>query len=293
MPLPIKEPPHILTHRGLEPDQPRFYSESSFEAFQDQITRGYGLEFDPNFTQNGIVVWHDTTANRLTGGKERRNLLDIPTEELLTFSLNKGRLCSLNELFVLIKSDPKLTHALHLKGSFQTPHLLERLADLLTQHKEIIPQLIIFDLKPKSASFFKKRFPQANLAAAVAHPYDIERFNTTVGGTLLFVDELLQHKDLYNWAWLDEWDRKATAGKRKTLYTKEIFTLLRSNSIGIALVSPELHASSPGLLGGECHEDAKNMNSLQKRMEEIVALQPNFICTDFPQRYRSLTEQVQ
>lgn len=44
----------IITHRGLEPDRPGFFSESSFEAFADQLARGFGgIEFDPNFTSDG------------------------------------------------------------------------------------------------------------------------------------------------------------------------------------------------------------------------------------------------
>ena len=33
---------HIITHRGLEPSRSNYFSESSLEAFKDQLSRGFG-----------------------------------------------------------------------------------------------------------------------------------------------------------------------------------------------------------------------------------------------------------
>lgn len=85
----------IFTHRGLEPSKMDFYPESSFEAFQDQLRRGFGIEFDPNFVKEGIVVSHDASMARITGGMDTRGFLDITTEEAIQIqygNVNKGRI---------------------------------------------------------------------------------------------------------------------------------------------------------------------------------------------------------
>lgn len=58
----------IITHRGLEPRNPKFpFLESTKEAFFDHLSRGYGIEFDPNFTNDGVCfVFHDGTLKRAT-----------------------------------------------------------------------------------------------------------------------------------------------------------------------------------------------------------------------------------
>ena len=62
----------IITHRGLEPSNPSFWPESSYEAFEDQLKRGFGIEFDPNFCKDGIVVSHDSTLKRITNDKKKK-----------------------------------------------------------------------------------------------------------------------------------------------------------------------------------------------------------------------------
>ena len=68
----------ILTHRGLEPNRLDFYPESSYEAFENQIKRGFGIEFDPLFCKDGIIVSHDKNLARITNGLDNRNFSKIP-----------------------------------------------------------------------------------------------------------------------------------------------------------------------------------------------------------------------
>lgn len=149
-------------------------------------------------------------------------------------------------------------------------------------------KIILFDLKPESAQYIqentKKHF---ELAASVAHPYDIDRYNTAVGETLMTVENLLLNP-VFTWAWLDEWDRADKNGGIKSLYSSDIFKKLKDAGIKIAVVSPELHATSPGLLGGESHPDAQNRETLNQRLSEIIKLEPDAVCTDYPDYVQSL-----
>ena len=43
---------NIITHRGLDPSYQNYYLESSIEAFDNQLNRGFGLEFDLQITGN-------------------------------------------------------------------------------------------------------------------------------------------------------------------------------------------------------------------------------------------------
>ena len=66
------------------------------------------------------------------------------------------------------------------------------------------------------------------------------------------------------------------------LYTAENFERLRLAGYKIALVTPELHATS--------HQDAKDKESLFKRINEIIKLRPNAICTNYSEDVRKMIE---
>jgi hypothetical protein len=247
---------HILTHRGLDPAREGYFLESSREAFVDQLGRGFGLEFDLHFTKEGDMIISHTS----------------PVYE------SDPHVISLSELIALImKSSAKLS-ALHLKHTWQKPEYLDKL--LAELEKVDTERLIIFDVKIETAQYLKEKSPRLHLAPSVSHPYDIERYSGAVGGTLITLEQAIQNKNLFDWVWLDEWD--------KTLYNKENFALLRNNGFKIALVTPELHATSPGLLGGESHQDALNKETLTKRIKEIIILKPNAVCTDWPDLLKEL-----
>ena len=248
----------VITHRGLDPDRAPYFPESSSEAFIDQLERGYGLEFDVQFSENGeLIVSHDS-------------------------DLNKSHLTTLPKLLELIdkKSSKESLSALHLKHGGQTP---EKIDQILFALEKINPnKFIIFDTTIESAKYIKNKNPKIQIAGSVSHPYDILRYNKVVGGTLLTIEQLISNKNLFSWAWLDEWDRTDQNGKTKSLYNEETFDKLRKEKIKIALVTPELHATSPGLLGGESHPDARDRETLNKRLVEIIVLKPDAVCTDYP-----------
>ncbi len=281
----------VFTHRGLEPSKKNSFPESSYEAFANHLQRGFGIEFDPNFCKDGIVVSHDATLQRITEGKDTRPFSEISMDELSKVCYGKekqGKIPTFDELLQLLEKSKSSLHALHLKGKYQSRENIDILLTSLQNHQKILSKILIFDLKPESADYMKTREPRLNIAPSVAHPHDIKRYNILVAKTLITVKEAIKHKKIFDWVWLDEWDTVDTAGKEKYFYTKETFKKLKSAGYKIALVTPELHGTSPGLYGGESHKDAKDLPTLLKRTKEILALQPDAICTDYPEEVSML-----
>ncbi len=285
----------ILAPRGIEKSRPNYWPESSYESFKNQIDKGFGLEIDLNFTKNKIIIWHDKTLNRLTKGEDKRSFKDVFFEEIssLRYGKNKkGRIASFEDVLDLIRKSKSQVHALHLKSIDQSNAKIDEILKKIQNNKKLIKKLLIFNLKPKIAKYIKLKNKNIKLAPSVAHPYDILRYNKAVGGSLISVNEAINYKKqkLYEWVWLDEWDLVDKFGEKK-FYTEEIFKKLRKVKYKIALVTPELHATSPELYGGEFHPDAKNKKRLFKRIKQILSLKPDAVCTDFPEEVLKLTKQ--
>jgi hypothetical protein len=281
--------PRILTHRGLDPSRKNYFPESSLEAFTDQLNRGFGLEFDLRPSKDGgLIVIHDDNLGRLSRGKDGRKIREIGTAEILSMSFDGCRLTELPALLGLIhnKQSKDRLSAIHLKYGSQEPATL----DLILRFLETADpaRFIVFDVKIETARYLKQRNPSLRLAPSVSHPYDIERYNGATGGTLYAIGDILPLRDLFDWVWLDEWDLSDVHGRAKSLYNKATFGALRKAGFNVALVSPELHASSPGLLGGEAHPDAANRTALIAAIKNILALSPDLICTDYPDLVRGL-----
>lgn len=282
---------HIITHRGLEPKKAGYFSESSFEAFQDQLARGFGgIEFDPNPTKDGIIVMHDANLARPTAGKDTRDVINVTTNEAVRTPLPHGKIPTFDEVMDLIDKSDASMNALHLKSRFQTPETLTKLIAALHQHENALPKIIVFDVTADTARMLKKEFPHLRLAPSVAHPYDIQRYNNSVGKTLLSIDEALALKKegIIDGVWGDEWDTQGPNGTTKQFYTKENFDRLHDAGLFIALVTPELHGTSPGLYGGEFHADAKDTTTLFARIKQIKEAGADYFCTDHPETVATL-----
>lgn len=289
--------PIILTHRGLEPSGKDRFTESSLEAFLDHLERGFSLEMDLCFTKDGITFCHDPNLKRLTAGKDGRLLRELTTSEACSSILTNGRLGTFEEIMSALHKYPEQMIALHFKGIDQNQILCDLLVKKLKPFSNIMNRVLVFDLSINTATYLKLQIPQLNLAASVAHPYDIERFQKATNGTLLTLEQFISKKKLYSWAWLDEWDLSdmradGTINTRgKELYTPAVFNALRKQGIKIALVTPELHATSPGLLGREAHPHASTRERLFKRITEILNLHPDAICTDYPEEVRKMLQE--
>lgn len=283
----------IITHRGLDPDRPRYFAESSREAFEDQLTRGFGLEFDIRITKdNGLVILHDADLLRISKGKDPRKIRDLSLAEILSFDLNGSHIIdfpSFLKLLNTIQTKDALS-AMHLKYESQEPKTLNLILDAIGDVDRI--PFIIFDASKEAARYLKDKNPSLHIAPSIAHPYDVARYNDKVR-TLYTPEEVISHRDIFDWVWLDEWDLADKDGGIKHLYIKSTFDAFRAQDFSIGLVSPELHASSPGLIGGEVHPEAGNLNILTKSIKNIISLHPDIICTDHPDLARSLIDEIQ
>jgi O-antigen/teichoic acid export membrane protein/glycerophosphoryl diester phosphodiesterase len=276
----------IISHRGLNFSKKDSFGESTLEAFEKHLDQGFGIEFDINFTKDSTVVYHDKNLNRLTDGRDIRAFEEISTKELREIEKNnsiKEKIPELKEVLMLIKKSGSNLNALHIKGEHQTKEKLKIIGEELKKHEEIFNKLLVFDLTPESAGYLKRQLPKLKTAISVSHEYDIKRYNKYVNKTLFSIDEAIKYKNIYDWAWMDEWDLLDKENNTKKLYTKENVEKLKDVGYEIAIVSPELHGGSPGLLGSEFHEDSKNKEMLFKRIKEIISLRPGAICTDYPE----------
>lgn len=281
----------VITHRGLEPTKINFFSESSYEAFKDQLSRGFaGIEFDPNPTRDGIIVWHDANLTRITSGKDTRNIAELMTTEVTSISLPNGKIPTFDEVMDMIRNSDSTMNALHLKARFQNPETLRRLINALKTYEDILERLIVFDVKEETARKLKKVYPHLRLTPSVAHPYDIARYNSSVGGTLMTIEDAiaLKQQGLIDGVWGDEWDTIGENGTTKQFYTRENFDRLHDANLFIALVTPELHGTSPGLYGGESHADAKDTKTLFTRIKQIKEACADYFCTDYPEEVAKL-----
>lgn len=277
----------ILTHRWLEPGNPDFhFSESSFEAFENQLSRWFWLEFDVNFSKDNIpFAFHDSSFKRISNWTNDGSFSELNFSEILSVWLPWDcHFAKIEDVFALILkfSNKDEFSALHVKAKFQSPIFLDKILEIFDSYEGGVDRVILFDLLPEAAQYLKQNNPNIRTFASVAHPFDVKRFSHCVGWTLLPFDDFLNMRSVYDWAWLDEWDRLDENWLTKALYVRDSFLSLRSRWFQIAVVSPELHASSPWLYGGESHQDCVDHLSLEKRILEISMLSPDFFCTDYP-----------
>lgn len=274
---------HVITHRGLDPSKKDYFVESSREAFEDQLARGFGLEFDLQLTKDDkIIVLHDSALGRLSSGEDNRKISEATEKEILSMEFHGCHLVSFDTLLMLIQMNqvPNAISAVHLKHQLQNRHALDIVLSYLEYQDTT--KFFIFDATLETAKYLKERNDKLMLAPSVSHPFDIKRYNSVVGSTIMSIETALKHKELFSWVWLDEWDTVGKYDGIKSFYTKEIFDKFREVSMKIAIVSPELHATSPNLLGGENHSDAVSKDRLFVRIKEIIELKPDAICTDYP-----------
>ncbi len=263
----------IISHRGINLSDKKQLQESTLKAFEKQLKNGLGIEFDINFTKdNQIIIFHDKTLERISDGTDKRKIKNLSYDDLNRIDYTS--FCTLKELFILLKKYPKSFNAMHLKGEFQTKTYLDILLKQIKKNINLINNYIIFDVRISTARYLKGKLSELSLAASVSHEYDKKRFNKFTKNTLYTINQVLKNKDLFEWVWLDEWDRKDENGKIKTLYNKKTLRLFWENEIKIGLVTPELHK--------DIHSDTKTSTKFKKRLLQIKNLKPNIICTDYP-----------
>lgn len=279
----------VLCHRGIDFDQNT--TESSLESFEQVLKTCDGLEFDLQMSNDGeFYIWHDQNGDRLTDGALMGPLADRDFSEISQHAKAVNPICSWGDMESLIAKNPDKLFALHLKGANQIPGFLKGFEKLLSGNPSIHPSLLVFDGKKNVVEDLSMKFPELPLALSVAHSYDIRRFNSVTSETLYPVEESLKFQDKAGWAWLDEWDLKDQNGS-KDFYSQEVVEAFKSKGMNVAVVSPELHATSPGLLGGEAHEQGRDLQALELRWLNLKAMGVDAVCTDYPSRVSNLIKQ--
>ena len=276
----------VLTHRGLEPQNPDFYFESSFEAFSSHLERGYGLEFDVANLKDGIGIIHDYDLNRLTKGKDARLLSELTQKDFQTLPLSKGRTCLAEELFSLIIEKGQSSSALHLKGRYQQDEkFLQKLISLLKNFPKLEKKIFIFDTTIKTAKLLKQALPNIELGISLVHAYDQKRFNQFTYNTLYTLKEMQTVPDLYQWCVLDEWDLNDENNQKKTILTHDFILQTQKKTM---VISPELHFSSPSLYANEAHPSGGDKDQLESLWKQLKHWKVDLICTDFPDEVKKL-----
>jgi glycerophosphoryl diester phosphodiesterase len=275
----------LITHRAIDVDlgdtQGWALQESRWESFLEQIRAGWGLEFDVQLLSDGrFAISHDSSLARIVPGCNK-TLSSLSTDDLRSIAVPNGRLCSLEELLSLIAECGRSISALHLKNHCQEIATLERILDAMSPKIDsLIGRLLIFDAKPQVAAQIMQRFPGLDVAASVAHPFDVLRYGAITGGTLLTPQEVFANRHLYSWVWLDEWDTLGADSVKKTFVNSDSVNFFKNLGLKVAAVSPELHAISPALLGGEKHEDGVDEVRLVRRWQQWSQLGVDALCTD-------------
>jgi len=293
----------VIAHRGLQPSRKDHPFEQSLEALQYQIDQGWGLEFDPNFTKDrtvgmSIVAMHDGKLSSFTDGRDARVVRNVSFDEIKHLKLPGGfTVPTLHDVLELIETRDASISAMHLKGIFQEgAGDIDLLLTHLKEHPDVVSRMMIFDVKPEHARYMLQKNSDLILAPSVAHEYDIRRYNGAVRGTLISVEEAIAlgptGEGLYKWVWGDEWDLADEDGGTKKLYTKELFEDLHEAGYQVALVTPELHATSPGLYGGEAHTDGGSKDKVLARVKEILANGADALCTDYPEEVAQIISEA-
>jgi glycerophosphoryl diester phosphodiesterase len=108
-------PPLIVGHRGA----PRERLENTLPSFERALSAGAeGIELDVQLTKDRqVVVMHDPDLGRVTGGRDRRRLLDLTLAEITALTLQAPAETEAAPL--LTGRAPRLAEALDLIASFQ------------------------------------------------------------------------------------------------------------------------------------------------------------------------------
>lgn len=275
----------LITHRAIDVDlgdaQGLALKESRWEAFCEQIRAGWGLEFDVRPLKDGrFAISHDSCLTRIMPSCAQA-ISNLTLKEFRAISAPDGRLCTLDELLNLIAESGRSISALHLKSHCHEPAILEKILDALAPRLDsFVGRLLIFDATPQVAAQIVQKLPGLDVAASVAHPHDVLRYGAMTGGALLTSEQVLANRHLYSWVWLDEWDTLDVDNGQKTFVNPESVNFFRDAGFKLAAVSPELHASSPALLGGEAHKDGADGGRLVRRWQQWRQLGLDALCTD-------------
>ena len=143
-----------FAHRGLHNER---FAENSLGAFKNAVKFGYGIELDVRLSADGeLVVFHDSTANRVTGVDAK--IKELKTEELKSLSLSGTGEGVPTFAEVLEAVDGKVPLLIEIKEESGEKDVTPKLAEALKGYQG---EYIIESFNPLSVRNIKKLLPGA------------------------------------------------------------------------------------------------------------------------------------
>lgn len=141
-------------HRGLHGNG---VPENSMQAFELACQKGYGIELDVQLSRDGVVmVFHDSTLNRVTGVDKKLCELDAEALTQITLSGTDQTIPTFTEVLSLINGRVPLL--VELKGENFDVSLCKKVADILLEYKG---EYCIESFNPLLIREIKKHLPNA------------------------------------------------------------------------------------------------------------------------------------
>jgi glycerophosphoryl diester phosphodiesterase len=166
LPSPFRRPsgarPRVLGHRGARHGAP----ENTLKAFELAASEGAdGVELDVRRCASGeVIVLHDPTLSRVTGGRDGRHVETLPWTELSRIDVGRGERVPLLEqvldwalglnmlVNVEVKSDVRARAA-----------LLAAVTALLQAHLAAQDNVLLSSFDPRFVRFFSRRLPEVTV----------------------------------------------------------------------------------------------------------------------------------
>ncbi len=238
----------IFAHRGIGFG----LTENSIEAFEKCLDNGFSIEVDVQKTSdNKLILLHNKFIKDYNGKNiniERSSFNEIKCH---VYSFN-----SLLNIFSGKKNNLKM--AIHIKDENQGDILKLVCNEIF--NKKLTDRCFIFDVTKNGRDKIKKINPLINIGFSVGE----KRHSKTI-----FLLEDLD-KENYDIVWWDWW------GYEK-LYTKKNLERIKNSLKKVYVISPELHKEGN-------HPSARNLNRIENVWNDLISLNVDGICTDYPSR---------
>jgi glycerophosphoryl diester phosphodiesterase len=172
-------PPLVLGHRGARHAAP----ENTHAAFElSRLEGGAGVELDVRLVKTGeIVVLHDPTLTRVTGGVDHRAVEQLSRSEVLGADIGRGeRVPLLSDVLDWARERDQLVNVEVKSDVVRRRDLLRGVIDLLSRHPAAATHVILSSFDPRfvwrlsralprtpSAFLFYTKSPVARAAALV------------------------------------------------------------------------------------------------------------------------------
>ena len=139
-------------HRGLHNEE---RAENSISAFAAAAEAGYGIELDVRLSSDGeLVVFHDTTLERVTEGEGRVDSKSLSELRTLHLSGTADTVPTFSEVLSLI--DGRVPLLVEIKEETTKCRVTEKTLELLADYKG---EVVIESFNPTSLALAKERAP--------------------------------------------------------------------------------------------------------------------------------------